>query len=122
MTTKVRIQTGTLFPPLHERPNMLPSITKPLSPEKEHPPKEKRLVTAISAEPIQLQTLKQQLCLKILTQGFVHSFVDFFYLTHQKEKSNPKSNKGRKSPELHSTSQGKKFLYEFELRGFSSRT
>lgn len=29
------------------------------------------------------QTLKQNLCVEMLTKGFVHSFIDFFYLTHQ---------------------------------------
>jgi tetratricopeptide (TPR) repeat protein len=28
---------------------------------------------------------KQQVCIDMLVKGFVHSFVDFFYLTHEKE-------------------------------------
>jgi hypothetical protein len=39
---------------------------------------------------------KQQLCIDLLTQGFVHSYVDFFYLTQEYEKK--AHNSSRSSP------------------------
>lgn len=35
-----------------------------------------------------VKTPEHKRCVQMLTEGFVESFVDFFYLTHKKETSN----------------------------------
>jgi tetratricopeptide (TPR) repeat protein len=40
----------------------------------------------VTADPSIHVSLKKRICIDMLSQGYVHSYVDFFYLTHEKER------------------------------------
>ena len=44
-----------------------------------------------------VKTPEHKRCVQMLTEGFVESFVDFFYLTHKKDTTNTNNEAGRDS-------------------------
>jgi hypothetical protein len=64
---------------------MLENKSPPRRLSKLNSSKDSVLLEAPPKDPLLQLTPKQMLSVEILTKGYVHSFVDFFYLTHADE-------------------------------------